>query len=143
MLRIVRACLRCRHPVAFAAVKSDVDLESPGLKCTVPKLIEDVMGIEGTIIAADSRVVAPDDEVRATKILANEGMKQRLARTRVAHLDAVARLNDCPRAEIVVDHRTDRPGANFGGNVARFQLSQHLMDENTVQDIDGDLGQML
>ena len=92
----------------------------------------DVMRIEGTIVVADAGMVAPDDQVRATKVLANEGMKQRLARTRIAHLDGIACLNDCSGAEIIVDHRLDRSGANVGWNVPRFQLPEHLMDENTV-----------
>ena len=90
------------------------------------------MRIEGAVVVADAGMVAPDDKVRAAKVLANEGMKQRLARARIAHLDRIARLNDRSRAEIIVDHRLDCSGANIGWNVACFQFPKHLMDENTV-----------
>ena len=132
ILRIVGTGLRRRHSVTLPAVKSDVDLQRFSVKRAVPQLVEDVMRIEGTVVIADAGVVAPDDQVRAAKILANEGMKQRLARTRIAHLDRIARLNDRSGAEIIVDHRLDRSGANLGWNVAGLQLPKHLMDENTV-----------
>src|SRR5579863_7834799 len=120
MLRVVGTSLRRRHSVTLAAVKSDVDLQWLSKKRTVPQLIEDVMRVEGTIVVADASMVAPDDKVRATEVLANEGVKQCLARTCVTHLERVARLNDRSRAEIIVDHRPDRARANIGRNVACF-----------------------
>src|SRR5262245_13322852 len=101
------------------------------------------MCIEGTVVVADAGMVAPDDKVRAAEILANESMKQRLARTCIAHLDGIACLNYCSGAEIIVDHRLDRPTANLGRNVARLQLPKHLMNENTVRYLHRDLHQVL
>src|SRR5260370_28628558 len=60
MLGIVGTGLRRRHSVALPAVKSDVDLQRLRMKCTRPQLIEDEMGIEGTVVVADAAVVAPD-----------------------------------------------------------------------------------
>src|SRR5262245_44834987 len=132
MFRTVRAGLRRRHSVTFPTVESDVDLQRLDMKRAVPQLIEDVMRIERTVIVADAGVVAPDDEVGAAEVLANEGMKHGLARARIAHLDRIARLNDRSWPEIIVNHRLDGPGANIGRNVASFQFPKHLMDENTV-----------
>src|SRR5260370_435578 len=78
MLGIVGTGLRRRHSVALPAVKSDVDLQRLGMKCTRPQLIEDVMRIEGTVVVADAGRVAPDDKVGTGVGVANEGKKRRL-----------------------------------------------------------------
>src|SRR5260370_38517742 len=87
MLGIMGTGLRRRHSVALPAVKSDVDLQRLGMKGTRPQLIEEVMRIEATLLVAHAGVVAPDDKVRTAEGLANEGTKQRRARTGIAHLD--------------------------------------------------------
>src|SRR5262245_47169684 len=143
VLRIMGTGLGRLPSVALAAIKGDVDLQRSRVKRTVPQLVEDVMRIEGTVVIADAGVVAPDDQMRAAEILANEGMKQRFARARIAHFDRIARLNDRLGAEIIVDHRLDRSGANLGWNVAGFQLPEYLMDENTVGHLQRDFHQML
>src|SRR5262249_35031746 len=132
MLRIVGTGLRCRHSVALAAVESDVDFQRLGDKSAVPQLIEHVVRVERTVVAADAGMVAPDDKMRAAEVLANKGMQQRLTRTGIAHLDWIACLNDRFGAEIIVDHRLDRASADFGWNIACFQFPEHLMNENTV-----------
>ena len=49
------------------------------MKRAGPQLIEDVMCIEGAIVIPDAGMIAPNDQVRASEVLANEGMQQRLA----------------------------------------------------------------
>src|SRR6516164_2625291 len=143
MLRIVRAGPRRRHSVTLAAVKGDANLQRFGLKRAVPQLIENAMCIERTIIIANPRMVAPNDQVRATEILANQGMQQRLARTCITHFDRIARLDDGSGTEIVIDHRLDRSDANVSRNVASLQLAEHLMYENCVRYLQSDFDQML
>src|SRR5258708_27153276 len=143
MLGIVGTGLRRRHSVALPAVKSDVDLQRLGMKCTRPQLIEDVMRIEGTVVVADAGVVAPDDKVPTAEVLANEGMKQRLAWTGIAHLDRIARLDYRSRAEIIVDHRLDCAGTNIGWGVAWFQFPTHLMDAKPVPYLNRDFYQVI
>src|SRR3546814_15688497 len=70
-------------------------------------------------------------------------MKQRLARTRVAHLDRIACLDNRAGAEIVVDHRLDGLGADLDRNIACLQLPEHLMDENAVRYLHRDFRQVL
>src|SRR5262249_20680466 len=101
-------------------IKSHIDLQRLGMKCTRPQLIEDVMRIEGAVVVANAGMVAPDDKVRTAEVLANQGMKQRLAWTGVAHLDRIARLDYRSRAEIIVDHRLDCSGPNIRWNVTCF-----------------------
>src|SRR5262245_32158062 len=142
MLRIVRTGLSSRHSVALPAVKRDVELQRLGLECALPELIKDIVRIKGPVIITNAGVVASDNEMRATKVLANEGVKQRLARTRIAHLDRIARLHDRPAAEIILDHCANRPGADIGRNVAWLQFSEHLMDENAVRYLQRDFYQV-
>ena len=75
MFWVVGTGLRRRHSATLPAIKSDVNLQRFSSKRAIPQLIEDVMGVEGTIVVADAGMVTPYDKVRATKILANEGMK--------------------------------------------------------------------
>src|ERR1700686_2037140 len=112
------------------------------MKCAGPQLIEDVMRIEGAVVVADAGMVSPNDKVRAAEVLANEGMKQRLARTGIAHFDGITRLNDRSRAEIIIDHRLDCAGTNIGGDIACFQFSKHLMDKNSVRYLDRNFRQV-
>src|SRR5262245_29940032 len=105
VLRIMRTGLRCRHSVTLTAVESDINLQRFGEKRSRPQLIEDVVGIERTVIVPNARVVAPDDQVRTAEILPNKGVKQRFARAGVTHLNRIARLDDGAGSEIIVDHR--------------------------------------
>src|SRR5260370_26337185 len=59
MLGIMGTGLRRRHSVALPAVKSDVDLQRLGMKCTQAQLIQDVMRIERTVEVAAAGVAAP------------------------------------------------------------------------------------
>src|SRR6185437_12048413 len=88
-------------------------------------------------------MIASNDQMRAAEILTNERMKERLARSGIAHLDRIAGLNNRSRSEIIVDHRLDRTGANLGRNVAGFKLPEHLMNENPVGDFHRDFDQVL
>src|SRR5271165_1580704 len=61
VLRIVRAGLAGSHAAAPVAIERHIDLERLAGKRTLPELVEDVLGIERTIVAANPRVVAPND----------------------------------------------------------------------------------
>ena len=132
IFRIVRAGFSRRHAIALAAIKRDVDLQRLGVKRAGPKLVENVLQIVGTVVVADTGMIASDNKMRTAEVLTNERMKQRLARTGIAHLDRIAGLNDRSGAKIIVDHRLDGPGANLGRYVAGLQFPEHLMNENAV-----------
>ena len=123
-LRIVRAGFRRRHAVALPAIERDVDFQWLGQQRARPKLIEDVMGIKGAVVTADAGMVAPDDQMRAAEVLADQSVQERLARAGITHLDRIARLDDRAGAEIIVDHRLDRARSDIGRNVARFQFAR-------------------
>src|SRR5690242_19500686 len=116
----MRTGLRGRHSVTLATVESDINLQRLGEKRPGPQLIEDVVGVERTVIVANAGMVAPDDQMRTAEVLPNKSMKQRLARTGVAHLNRIARLNDGAASEVIVDHRLNCAGTNVGRNIAGF-----------------------
>src|SRR5579862_9028102 len=70
-------------------------------------------------------------------------MKQRLARTRVAHLDGVARLDHRFRTEIMVDHDLHRSRAYLRGDISGLELAEYLMDEDPIEHLERDLDEML
>ena len=80
----MRTGLGRRHSVALATVEGDVNLQWLGEKRSGPQLIEDVVGIERTVIVADAGMVAPDDQMRTAEVLTDKGMKQRFARTGIS-----------------------------------------------------------
>ncbi len=55
--------------------------------------MEDLLGVEGTVVITHTGMVAADDQVAAAVVLAEAGMEQRFARTGVAHLHGVAALD--------------------------------------------------
>ncbi len=81
-------------------------------------------------------MVAPHDEVRATVVLPEDRVQQRLARPGVAHLHRVATLHDAVFAEVLVHQRVDRAHAHLGRDVARFQLADKLVNVHAVADLD-------
>ena len=143
VLRIMRTGLCGRHSVTLATVESDINLQRLGEKRSRPQLIEDVVGIEWTVIVANAGVVAPDDKMRTAEVLTNKGMKQCLARTGVAHLNRIARLNDGAASEIIVDHRLNCSGTDIGRNIAGFQFPKDLMDKDAVGHFHRDFHQVL
>src|SRR5438067_599783 len=121
VLRIVRAGLARGHATAPVAIERHIDLERLAQKGTVPQLIEDVLSFERTIVAPNPRVVAPDDQMRAAEILADQRMDQRLTRSSVTHFDRIASLDGDVGLEIVVDHRLDGARPDLGGNIAGLE----------------------
>ena len=63
-------------------------------------------------------MVAPHHQVRAPKILAEEGVQQRLAGAGVAHLDGVAGLDHPSFREVVGDQPVDGADPDIGRDVA-------------------------
>jgi hypothetical protein len=88
-------------------------------------------------------VVAAHDQVAAAEVLAEHRVEQGLPRTPVAHLEGHAGLDAGVLDEIVADERVHRAHPDLGGDVARLELAQDLLDEHAVADLHGDLGEVL
>ncbi len=139
----MRAGLAGCHAVTFVAVEGDVYFQRLGPEAPCRQRIENMMRVERAVIIAHAGMIAPDDQVRAAEVLAQQRVQQRLARARVAHLDGIARLHDRAVHEIVLDERIDRPDPGRRRDIARFQRPQHLVNQYAIADLDGDLGQVL
>jgi hypothetical protein len=113
-----------RHAAAPVAPESPVDLEGLGLERVLRDLIEDLVGVERPVVAADASVVATEDLVRTAVVLAEEGVQQCLARSGIAHVERVARLNDGLLHEIFLDQDRDCPRANVGGDVTGLEVAE-------------------
>src|SRR5947209_6682646 len=85
--------LRCHVP---AAVAEERVLEEQWLNAELSRLElrEDMLGVVGAVIVADTGMIPSHDEMRATEILADEGVKNRLPRAAVPHRGGVDREQD-------------------------------------------------
>jgi hypothetical protein len=107
------------------------------------ELVEDQLRIVGAVVAADAGVVAPDDEVRAAVVLAADRVPDRLARTGVAHRRGEGR-DDHPVGRVVaVDEHAVALDAGRRGDVLRLRLAHERVDEEAVDGLERNLGQVL
>ena len=113
------------------------------MQAILRNLVENIVRIEGTVVIADAGMVAPNDQMGAAEILSDQGMQERFARAGIAHFYRVAGLNYCAWQKIVLDKFADCLDANIGWNVTGFERAKHLMDEQAIANLDGDLGQVL
>jgi hypothetical protein len=81
----VRAGFGGRHPHALLAEEGVLEEERRYAKLSGLKLLEDVLGVVSSVVAADSGVIPPYDEVGAAVVLAADGVKDRLPGPRIAH----------------------------------------------------------
>src|SRR5215217_6534622 len=71
----VRARLGRRHPLAVEAEEGVLEEKGCDAQLVLVELLEDVLGVVGAVVAADSSVIPPHDEVRAAVVLAADGVE--------------------------------------------------------------------
>src|SRR5512143_2847209 len=77
---LVRAGLHRGHAVTLEAVEGMVDLERLGLERALRDLVEDLLGIERSVVVADAGMVAANDQMATAEILPEECMQESFAR---------------------------------------------------------------
>src|SRR5258708_32674789 len=81
--------MRARFVRSHRATRSTIEGVIEEQRCYAEffrlKLVEDVVCVVSTVEVADSGMVAPDNEVRATIIFTNQGVEDRFAWSSVAH----------------------------------------------------------
>ena len=102
-----------------------------------------VLRIERPVVVADAGMVAPDDHVGATKVLAEDTVEQAFARSAEAHIERVATHDHSLLDEVILDESIDAPDANIGRDITGLQIADQLMNVQPVADFDGDLRQIL
>src|SRR6267143_1289963 len=80
------------HAAALVAPEGPVDLEQPRRQRVRRNLVENLMRIERAVVAAYAGVVAAHQQMRAAVVLPEQRVQQSLARTCVAHVERIARL---------------------------------------------------
>src|SRR3982750_2086526 len=85
VVRTVRARLRRGHRTALLAPERVLEEHRLDVELVRLELVEDQLRVVRPVVDPDPGVVAPDDEVRATVVLAADRVPDRLARAGVAH----------------------------------------------------------
>src|SRR5918992_584202 len=121
MFLAVRARSARSHAVAAVAPERDVHLERTRLERSRRDLVEDLVRVEGPVVAADAGVVAPDNEMRAAVILAEERVQQRLARPGIAHVEGIACLQHGAGSEVLLDQHRNSSRTHLGWDIPRLE----------------------
>src|SRR5437016_4474204 len=85
LLAVMWACLRRCHCIAGTTVESMVEEHRRDAKLDRIELGENGLCIIGAIVVPHTGVIAPNNKMRATVVLAHQGMENRLTRTGIAH----------------------------------------------------------
>ena len=142
-LGVVRAGLVGGHPLALVAPEGVLEHQRLDPELVDVEVVEDLLGIVCAVVVADAGVVAPDDEVGAAVVAADDRVQDRLAGTGVVHLRRV-HPEDHPVLRVVVVHQhLVAAHAHVGGDVAGLGLADQRVDEEPVAGLQGGLGQVL
>src|SRR5260370_41520273 len=101
MTLVVGAGLCRHHATASAAVEGVLELERRYPNLAGPKLIEDELGVVGSVVVSNPSVISPNDKVGATVVLSNQSVEDGFAWTGVAHRGRIDR-QDRPVFWIVI-----------------------------------------
>ena len=103
------------------------------------ELVEDLLRVVGAVVAADARVVAADDEVRAAVVLARDRVPDRLARPAVAHRGGKRREHRPVCRVVAIEQRAIAVDAHGDRHVVRFRLADERVHEQPIDDLEGRL----
>src|SRR3712207_988392 len=92
------------------------------------ELVEDRLRVVASVVGTDARVIAPDDQVRATVVLAADRVPDRLARPRIAHSGRERRDDDALSRVVPRDERPVRLDTNRSEeHTSELQSRQYLV----------------
>lgn len=147
-LLAVRASTHGGGAVALVTEEGPVDLERLaqqvlGRVGVGRDLVEDLLGIEHTVVVTDTGVVAADDHVGAAVVLTEEGVQEGLTGAGVSHIERVASLDNLVGHKVLVDEGLDTVNTDISRDVSRLQVTDKGVDEDSITDLDSDLGEVL
>jgi len=96
------------------------------------KFAEDVVGVVSAVIVADPGVVAPNDKVRASVVLADDGMKDRFARPGISHRRRIDGQKGPGPGKVMLKHFLVTTHSDFGRDVVGFGFSNQRMKQQAV-----------
>ena len=120
----MRAVAHHHHFVAALAPDGVVAAEDLDFECAIGDAVEDGLGVEGAVVVADAGVVAADDQMGATAVLAEDGVEHGLPGTGVEHVEAIAGDHHGIFGKVELDHFADRGIAHIGRDVPGLELAE-------------------
>ena len=107
------------------------------------QVVEDELRVVRPVVVAHAGVVAADDEVRAAVVLTADRMPDRLARPGVAHRRREGGQKHAVLGVVAAEQRPVALDAHIGGDVVRLRVADEWMDEQAVDSLQRDFGQVL
>ena len=121
------------HAVALVAVEGPVDVQRLGFQGILGDGQENLLGVKGAVVFADTGMVTADDEVGAAEVLPEDRMQQGFPGTGIAHIKRITGLNGGVFDKIMLRQGVNGFDPHFGRNVAGFQFTQQLMDQGSIK----------
>ena len=100
------------------------------------ELVEDSLRVVGAVVVSDTRMVAPDDEVRAAVVLARHRVEDRLARPGVPHRRRKDAEHDAIFRIVVVDEHLIALHARRRRDVVALGLADERVQQQAVADLE-------
>src|SRR5690349_7343144 len=139
----VRAGLRRRHLAADLAEERVLEEHRLDVELVRLELVEDQLRVVGAVVVADAGVVAADDEVRAAVVLAADRVPDRLARAGVAHRRREGGDEHAVGGVVAVHEDAVALDPGRGRDVVRLRVADERVDQEAVDGLERDLGQVL
>ena len=130
------------HVVTAITEEGDINLQRLNPEAAWWQRIENALGIVGAVITADARVIPPYHEMSTSEVLTKDRMQQGFSWTRVAHFNWASRLKDRLRGKILLDQDVDSFDSNSRWYIARLQVAENLVDQQSIANFDGDFSQV-
>jgi len=102
------------------------------LKRTFRDVIENTLCIKWTIVVANAGMVATNNQVSRSHVLAEYRMQNRFTRTGVQHVKTVTGHHYAVLREVHVDHLADAGIADGSRNIAGFELAEQHVNGDTI-----------
>src|SRR5207237_10688376 len=99
--------------------------------------------VVGTVVAADARSIAPDDEVGAAVVAANQSMEDRFSWTCIPHRRWEAAQHDALARIVLGEEHLVTAHAHVDRHVVVLGGADERMDQDAVGALERHLGQIL
>src|SRR6185503_8125628 len=96
------------------------------------EFVENVMRIVSAVIAPDSRMIAPDDEMSAAIVLPYDCVKHGFSRARVAHSRGIDRQQRSSLRKVILEHCLVTTHSNIRRNVVGFRLAHQGVQQKAI-----------
>ena len=114
---------------ALLAVKSMFELERDNAEGIGFELVEDLLSGVGIVVISDTGVIATDDNVRASVVLATNRVENGLSWSGIPHGGRERSKQNTIFGKVVLDHGVVALHPDFCRDVSRFGLADERVDK--------------